>query len=130
GQTLTPEEFEKFLAAQPDLSAKAWPRFVRFNDELPKTATNKILKRELIQSGATAAGGVLWQRVGRGTTYTLGDYRGAVMYSECMIWSTCRSPSGGVRPYSACNSGLVRTGSTAQPCSASQSAGLAFSASW
>jgi fatty-acyl-CoA synthase len=69
GQSVTPEEFEKFLAAQPDLSAKAWPRFVRFNDELPKTATNKILKRELIRAGVTAAGGVLWERAGRGTTY-------------------------------------------------------------
>jgi fatty-acyl-CoA synthase len=68
-QSLTPEGFEKFLAAQPDLSAKAWPRFVRFNDELPKTATNKILKRELIRAGVTAAGGVLWERAGRGTTY-------------------------------------------------------------
>ena len=76
GQTLTPEEFEKFLAAQPDLSSKAWPRFVRFNDELPKTATNKILKRELIQSGVTAAGGVLWERAGRGTTYIPVDATG------------------------------------------------------
>ncbi len=73
GQSLAPAEFEKFLAAQPDLSAKAWPRFVRINDELPKTATNKILKRELIQAGFTAAGGVLWQRVGRGTTYVAAD---------------------------------------------------------
>lgn len=73
GQSLTPEEFEKFLAAQPDLSPKAWPRFVRINSELPKTATNKILKRELIGAGVTAAGGVLWQRVGRGTTYVAAD---------------------------------------------------------
>jgi fatty-acyl-CoA synthase len=70
-QSLTPEGFEKFLAAQPDLSTKAWPRFVRLNDRLPKTATNKILKRELIQAGVTAAGGVLWERVGRGTTYVV-----------------------------------------------------------
>jgi hypothetical protein len=55
--------------------------------------------------------------------------RVAAMYSECMIWSTCRSTSDGVRPYSACNSGLVRTGSTVQPWSASQSAGLVFCAS-
>jgi fatty-acyl-CoA synthase len=71
GQSVTPEEFEKFLAAQPDLSPKAWPRFVRINRKLPKTATNKILKRELIQAGVTAAGGVLWQRVGRGTEYSV-----------------------------------------------------------
>lgn len=68
-QSLTPEEFEKSLAAQPDLSPKAWPRFVRINSELPTTPTNKILKRELIQAGVTAAGGVLWERVGRGMTY-------------------------------------------------------------
>ena len=73
GPSLTPEEFEKFLAAQPDLSAKAWPRFVRINEELPKTATNKILKRELIHAGVTAAGGVLWERVGRGTTYVASE---------------------------------------------------------
>ncbi|MBV8862206.1 MAG: AMP-binding protein [Mycobacterium sp.] len=73
GQSLTREEFEKFLAAQPDLSPKAWPRFVRINSGLPKTATNKILKRELIQAGVTAAGGVLWQRVGRGTAYVVAD---------------------------------------------------------
>ncbi len=68
---LTPEEFETFLAAQPDLSIKAWPRFVRINDKLPQTATNKILKRELIQAGVTAAGGILWERVSRGTTYVV-----------------------------------------------------------
>jgi fatty-acyl-CoA synthase len=71
GNSLSPEEFEKFLAAQPDLSPKAWPRYVRINSELPKTATNKILKRELIQAGVTGAGGVLWQRVGRGTSYSV-----------------------------------------------------------
>ena len=70
-QSLTPAEFEKFLAAQPDLSAKAWPRFVRFNNELPETATHKILKRELIRAGVTAAGGVLWERVDRATTYVV-----------------------------------------------------------
>src|ERR1700739_3583606 len=66
---LTPNEFEAFLAAQPDLSPKAWPRFVRINAELPRTATNKILKRELIAQGVTAAGGVLWERPGRRRRY-------------------------------------------------------------
>jgi fatty-acyl-CoA synthase len=69
GQTLTPGDFERFLAAQPDLSPKAWPRFVRIAGELPKTATNKILKRELIRAGVTAGDGVLWQRPGRGAGY-------------------------------------------------------------
>jgi len=71
GQSLTPDEFEKFLTTQHDLSPKAWPRFVRINDELPRTATSKILKRELIRAGVTAAGGVLWERQGRGTAYVV-----------------------------------------------------------
>jgi post-segregation antitoxin (ccd killing protein) len=56
GKTLTPSELEAFLAAQPDLSPKAWPRFVRINSEMPRAATNKILKRELIDDGVTGAG--------------------------------------------------------------------------
>jgi len=71
GFSLEPAEFEKFLAAQPDLSPKAWPRYVRINDDLPATATNKILKRELIAAGVSAAGGALWTRPARGTTYTV-----------------------------------------------------------
>ena len=46
-----PAEFEQFLAAQADLSTKGWPRWVRLAAELPITATNKILKRELITQG-------------------------------------------------------------------------------
>jgi fatty-acyl-CoA synthase len=71
GQTLTPDELEKFLATQPDLSPKAWPRFVRINDELPHTATTKILKRDLIRAGVTAAGGVLFRRADRDTSYVV-----------------------------------------------------------
>ena len=73
GASLTPDEFEKFLATQPDLSPKAWPRFVRINKELPQTATSKILKRELIRGGVTAENGVLWERAGRGTAYVVVD---------------------------------------------------------
>ena len=59
---LTPEEFGQFLAGQPDLSPKAWPRYVWLTDRLPTTATNKVLKRELTAAGATPEGGVLWTR--------------------------------------------------------------------
>src|SRR5258708_13783791 len=62
GASLTPDEFEKFLTTQPDLSPKAWPRFVRINNALPHTATSKILKRELIRGGVAAESGVLWER--------------------------------------------------------------------
>ena len=68
--TLTPVELEKFLAAQSDLSPKAWPRYVRIADDLPSTATNKVLKRELAAQGATPGDGVLWTRDPRGTSYT------------------------------------------------------------
>jgi fatty-acyl-CoA synthase len=70
GMRLEPVEFVEFLASQPDLSSKAWPRYVRINDDLPATATNKILKRELIAAGVSAQGGVLWTRPARGTTYS------------------------------------------------------------
>ncbi|UXA12047.1 fatty-acid--CoA ligase FadD1 [Mycobacterium sp. SMC-8] len=63
---LTPDEFARFLAAQPDLSPKAWPRHVWIADELPSTATNKILKRELIAMGVRPAGRTLWRRDGSG----------------------------------------------------------------
>lgn len=73
GESLTAAQFEEFLAAQPDLSPKAWPRFVRINDDLPQTATNKILKRELAAAGVTAGGGVLWERPARATNYRVAD---------------------------------------------------------
>ena len=70
---LTPEEFGRFLAGQPDLSPKAWPRHVWLTDRLPTTATNKILKRELTARGAAPDGGVLWTRNGNQRTYTTVD---------------------------------------------------------
>ncbi|WP_083452883.1 fatty-acid--CoA ligase FadD1 [Mycolicibacterium goodii] len=62
---LTPGEFGRFLAAQRDLSPKAWPRYVWVADDLPTTATNKILKRELVALGADPRGRLLWHRDGR-----------------------------------------------------------------
>jgi fatty-acyl-CoA synthase len=70
GDSLTPAALEEFLAAQPDLSPKAWPRYVRIASDLPSTATHKVLKRELIAEGATAGDGELWVRDARGTAYT------------------------------------------------------------
>jgi fatty-acyl-CoA synthase len=67
---LTPDELATFLDAQPDLSPKAWPRYVRINSELPQTATNKILKRELIAQGVTAGDGELWSREPRGRIFS------------------------------------------------------------
>jgi fatty-acyl-CoA synthase len=67
GGPLDPAGLEAFLAAQADLSPKAWPRYVRCAPELPRTATNKVLKRELRAEGAA---GATWAREARGTTYS------------------------------------------------------------
>src|SRR5690606_37675173 len=61
---LTPRQFADFLAAQTDLSPKAWPRYVWVADDLPVTATNKVLKRELIARDTSPDGRVLWRRDG------------------------------------------------------------------
>jgi fatty-acyl-CoA synthase len=64
---IAPHEWEAFLAAQSDLGTKAWPRFVRIVDALPRTATNKVLKRDLRAAGTAA---VTWTREERGTAYS------------------------------------------------------------
>jgi fatty-acyl-CoA synthase len=69
GGTLTAAEFGEFLAGQPDLSPKAWPRYVWITDDLPTTATNKILKRELTARGLNPGAGVLWRRDGNSSAY-------------------------------------------------------------
>ena len=75
GAGLTPAEFERFLAAQPDLSPKAWPSWVWLAEDLPTTATNKVIKRELIARGTDPDGRVLWRR--DGTAYR--PYPGAAV---------------------------------------------------
>jgi fatty-acyl-CoA synthase len=63
---LGPDQFERFLDEQRDLSPKARPRYVRLVDDLPRTATNKVLHRELTASGIAD---VTWTREERGTRY-------------------------------------------------------------
>jgi len=46
------------------MSPKAWPRYVWIADDLPSTATNKILKRELVSRGTDPEGRALWKRDG------------------------------------------------------------------
>jgi len=66
--SLGPEELARFLAAQADLGPKSWPRFVRIAGELPSTATNKVLKRELAAQ-ATDTTDPVWVRGERDHTY-------------------------------------------------------------
>ncbi|MCV7101711.1 fatty-acid--CoA ligase FadD1 [Mycobacterium palustre] len=72
GGTLDADEFEAFLDAQPDLSPKARPRYVRIAADLPTTATHKVLKRQLIAEGtAVGPSEILWERAERGTAYRI-----------------------------------------------------------
>lgn len=63
---LDTESFGEFLQAQPDLGTKQWPRFVHVVETLPRTATNKVLKRELREKDAE---GSRWEREERGRKY-------------------------------------------------------------
>ena len=47
GASFDSEAFSEFLRAQPDLSPKWLPTFVRVADQLPQTATSKVIKTEL-----------------------------------------------------------------------------------
>ncbi len=67
--TLDPETFEKFLAEQADLGPKQWPRYLRIATALPQTATNKVLKRELVREGLDVTDPV-WTRAERGRSYS------------------------------------------------------------
>ena len=68
GADLDPAGLEEFLARQRDLGPKQWPRYVRLATSLPQTATNKVLKRELVREGLDVADRV-WTRAERGTSY-------------------------------------------------------------
>jgi len=63
---LGPDAFARFLDEQADLSPKARPRYVRLVDDLPRTATHKVLHRELTAAGTAD---LTWTREERGTAY-------------------------------------------------------------
>jgi len=75
GAELDPAAFERFLADQPDLPAVARPRHVRVATDLPSTATNKVLKRELVRQGLEFDD-PHWERDERGTAYRVRAARG------------------------------------------------------
>jgi fatty-acyl-CoA synthase len=70
GTPLEPTDFGRFLAAQPDLGPKQVPKYVRKVRELPRTATFKVVKRQLSAEGLACAD-VIWTRSGRDITYTI-----------------------------------------------------------
>lgn len=72
GADLTPGGFTRFLGEQDDLSPKAWPRYVRIAEQLPTTATNKVLKRDLRAQALAVGTDLLWERGERDRVYLLG----------------------------------------------------------
>ncbi len=60
GAEFDTDKFSVFLGEQPDLGPKQWPRYVRVSTELPRTATFKVLKRQLSAEGLDCADPV-WQ---------------------------------------------------------------------
>jgi fatty-acyl-CoA synthase len=68
GATFDPEGFVEFLNGQSDLGTKWAPRYVRITDELPETATTKVLKRVLRAEGWRCTEDVWW-RQGKDATY-------------------------------------------------------------
>ena len=61
GASFDPSAFADFLAEQPDLGTKWWPRFVRVAPGLPHTATNKVAKSALRVEAWRTADPVWWQ---------------------------------------------------------------------
>lgn len=51
GAEFDADKFRAFLAEQSDLGPKQWPSYVRISTALPRTATFKVLKRELSAEG-------------------------------------------------------------------------------
>jgi fatty-acyl-CoA synthase len=66
--TFDPDAFVAFLAAQPDLSPKWVPRYVRVAHGLPSTATQKVLKR-VLRREHWECDDVVWWRPARETEY-------------------------------------------------------------
>ncbi len=72
GAVFDPDAFARFLDAQPDLSAKWRPTWVRIVPELQRSETNKVMKRELQRAGFLAVDGPepLWWQPRGATTFT------------------------------------------------------------
>ncbi len=61
GAGFDPEGFGQFLSGQTDLGTKWSPRYVRITDQLPVTATTKVLKRVLRNAGWRSPDPVWWR---------------------------------------------------------------------
>ncbi|WP_447037653.1 AMP-binding protein [Streptomyces sp. DSM 118878] len=69
GLPFDPGEFAAFLGAQPDLSPKAVPRFVRVVPRMPVTATHKVARSLLRREGFRCGDAVYWRPSAGETAY-------------------------------------------------------------
>lgn len=74
--------FHRFLAGQPDLGPKQWPRFVRLAGALPRTATYKVIKRELAGERWNCEEPVWWRPPGHGEFMPLNSGQVAALESS------------------------------------------------
>lgn len=75
GRIFDPAAFAAFLAEQPDMGAKWWPRFVRVTERIPLTASNKVDKAPL-RAAAWVTDDPVFVRVGRTAAYVELDAAG------------------------------------------------------
>jgi len=61
GASFDPDGFVSFLDGEADMGTKWAPRYVRITDEMPETATTKVLKRVLRNEGWRAPEPVWWR---------------------------------------------------------------------
>jgi len=60
-----PEAFAGFLSGRKDVGPKAIPRYIRISEELPQTASNKVIKRILAAEAWHTGDPVWWRPAGQ-----------------------------------------------------------------
>jgi len=68
GRTFDPEGFLDFLDGEQDLGTKWAPKYVRVTDQLPETATTKVMKR-VLRNEAWHCDEPVWWRAAKGAPY-------------------------------------------------------------
>jgi fatty-acyl-CoA synthase len=71
GASFDPGAFAAFVSAQPDMGTKWTPRFVRVAEELPTTATSKVLTRRLRTERWRCPDPVWWSPERSGLSYRI-----------------------------------------------------------
>jgi fatty-acyl-CoA synthase len=78
----SPEELDRFLAAQPDLGTKWTPSYVRVSGGLPQTASGKVTKEPLRSEGWWRCTEPVYRRHGSPPLYQLMDDRDRITLED------------------------------------------------